>query len=202
MPIMTQVEVCNLALAALGRPTINLITETSAEAKACRQFYNHARRACLASSSWTFARRRVVGAQVEYTIDTQWQRAFTRPTDALSIVRVMMPTDPPRMGHEHRQFEVRSGLIFTNVPPPVVIDYVVDLEDESRFSPLFTEYFAAHLATLLSQNLVKNPQQARELRQIALRARSEAVTADAAQDVQLYVYDGNARTGDYTEARY
>lgn len=201
MPIGTQVEICNLALAALGRPTINLLTENTAEARACRQFYNHARRACLATSTWTFARRRTVGAASAYTLDRQWPHAFTRPVDAIAIVRVLLPDDPPRMGHEHRQFEVREGMVFTNLPPPVIIDYVSDLTDESRFSPLFVEYMAAHLATLLSQNLTRNPQQARELRQVALRARSEAVTADAAQDVQLYVYDENTTTADYSIER-
>jgi hypothetical protein len=197
----TQVEICNLALSLLGRPSINLLDENTAEARACRRLYRQARRACLATSSWTFARTRVSAAPLTVPPDTQWRYAYQRPTDAIAIVRLLLDGDPPHMGIAFRQFAVLGDTIRTNLPPPVLIDYVSDLTDESRFPPLFTEYMAMHLAAMLSMDLVKRPETLRELRQQELRARSEAITADAAQDVQFYAFDEDHQQPGYSLSR-
>lgn len=197
---MHDVDICNMALALVGKPPINVMSEASAEARQCRIHYPQARRALLQSSGWTFAKRRAPLAQLtDNDFPERWHFAYARPEDALSILRVYGPFAPLH-GGPRPEFEVRENRVYAN-HPEIKAEYIFDQTDAGRFSPLFVDALAAELAARLARPLTRSAQLSVSLGEDARRARSAAITADSAQDVQYYMYDENAPGEDYSEAR-
>lgn len=194
------VSICNLALSHLGKPPINALTERSAEAVACNTFYNQARQTLLQSSGWTFAKRREPLAETTPDFIDRWAKTYLRPGDALSILRVYPSGHAPYMGGPTPPFEVREGRVYCNVDL-AVCEYVFDQTDAGQFSPLFVDALSYWLAQLLSRPLTRSAKLTEEMRAEARNARSLAITADAAQEPQTYLFGDNAYTPDYTAAR-
>ena len=84
-------EICNLALSHLGngKPVNNYLTETSAEALACRAYFTFAVNATLKAFWWEFAKRFTQMGQVELPVgaDQLYGYAYRYPTDCLEIRR-------------------------------------------------------------------------------------------------------------------
>jgi len=199
--VTSPVDICNMALTLIGKPPINALSEARAEAVACRMVYDPMRRMLLQSSAWTFSLRRLALARLsDNGFSARWDYAYARPADALTILRVMHPELAPVAALMTPSFEVREQRIYTN-QPDAVCDYVFDLADASRFSPLFVEALAHRVAERLARNLTRSGRLAQEMDEAARMALSRAVTADAAQSPQTYLYGNNAHSPDYNDAR-
>src|SRR4051794_30649570 len=83
------VSICNLALSNVGKPSISDLNEGSAEAKACKQFYEHVRDTLLQAFPWRFAGKTQALAEVTNDKPNRWQFAYARPTDCLKFGRVV-----------------------------------------------------------------------------------------------------------------
>jgi len=83
-------EIANFAIAHLGisKPIGNLTTESSAEANACRQFYESARDESLRSFNWPFARRYVDLALIESDPTDEWAYSYRYPSDCMMIRKI------------------------------------------------------------------------------------------------------------------
>lgn len=196
----SEVFICNLALLHIGKPRINALSETRAEAAACREFYPHSRRMTLQLSGWTFAKRRVALAALENDFAERWAYTYARPTDALSILRII-PAQSPRFDVSRPPFEVRESHVYTNASP-AICEYVFDQTDPARFSPLFCEAVACQLASYLALNLLRSDRMHDKMVTKATKTLSLAITADAAQDAPTYINGESAGSVDYNEARY
>lgn len=197
----SDVFISNLALAHIGKPSINSLTEARAEAAACRRFYDHSRRKMLQLSAWTFAKKRVnLAAASDNDFDERWLYQYARPSEALSILRVIPPISP-RFSVARPPFEVRENSVYTNITP-AVCEFIFDQTDAARFSPLFCEALSYDLASYLANALLRSDKMRNMMRNETKEALSLAITADAAQDAPTYINGESADSPDYNEARY
>lgn len=86
----TETEISNLALSHLGigKEIQNLETEQSAEASACRRYFETNRQATLRDFDWPFARRRVTLGLIESNPNSEWGYSYRYPSDALRLMRI------------------------------------------------------------------------------------------------------------------
>ena len=180
----SEVDICNLALGHLGdNATVASINppEGSAQAEHCKRFYPIARDSLLEMHNWNFAMRRIALTQVEQNW-TEWQYAYTLPSDCLNPISVLppdayddyatrfVPTDTPYWSHNYspvtaagryvpQPFSIETtseGIhnLFTNVEN-AVLRYSAYVTDTTEFSPLFIVTLSWHLASMLAGPVIK-----------------------------------------------
>ena len=84
------VEICNLALSNEGKDNICSLTDASAQARACNQFYEITRDTLLHSYPWRWAGKTKVLAELANDRMGDWLHAYQRPPDCLKI-RWLLP---------------------------------------------------------------------------------------------------------------
>lgn len=100
MAALSEVDLCNAALAKVGAALISSLSDSSAEAIVCNQLYSKARDAALRSHPWNFARTWVALAQLQTAPialllkpnsegpgDVVYTTAYSLPGDCLRLFR-------------------------------------------------------------------------------------------------------------------
>lgn len=100
MPYQSDIDICNLALAALGVNPITSFADGTRQAQSCRMWYPRARDALLRSHPWNFARKQqplpisaIVPLQLAFAPDPWyqteiiWDLAYQLPTDCIRVYR-------------------------------------------------------------------------------------------------------------------
>lgn len=178
----TKVGICNQALKRLGAARIDDINEASAEAEACKIFYDEDRKAVLESHAWGFATKTATLSQLAAASDG-WDYAYQLPSDYVRVVGIM-PTNVATTSvaiNEKNQFTVRGNKFLTDIDAPLVLEYVYDLKDESLFSPQFVKCFAYHLASDLAMGVASLPNMQDQMYNLYERALADARSSDASQ---------------------
>lgn len=201
----SSVQIANLALSHAGsKGEIASLTESSREAKICRQHLDVARDEILRAHDWGFARRYLALAERSgETLAPGWLHAYGYPSDCLAARRILRPEQMASsdaaywsMDDERlRQRELDDGepyeiaaddaktgrLIYCNIEQPY-LRYTATVTTASVFDPLFVAAMALHLAALISPGLGGNEN------------RSTLLLNRAAQKVdQAKASDGNER---------
>lgn len=179
------VEICNLALSNLGATNIiSSITEASAEARYCRQFYGQSLRALLQHYPWTFAKTTAPLAPTSNAKSGKWGYCYVKPADCLKIRRILdpklddyVPTEAGGALGLHR-YELEGNLIYTNIEA-ASIEYTREEIDPTKFSPLFIDALSWGLAVRLAMPVTRDPKVRADAYQLALRMRDEAAAHDA-----------------------
>jgi hypothetical protein len=183
------VSICNLALSNLGKGNIATLTELSAEAKACNQFYETTRDTVLQSFHWSFAGKTASLAQVTNDKPGQWQYAYSKPSDCLSIrwIRLQYSADlssgldldtaSPELD---LPYEIEGETIYTNTEK-AMLRYTARLTDPTKFSPLFVVALSWNLSGWLAMPLTRDPKLRTDAFRIAQQMQDEAAAKDANQ---------------------
>lgn len=156
------VEICNLALSNLGKDNINAIDEASNEARACRQFYPITLRMMLQSHPWKFASRTVSLAEVDNDKLGAWAYAYALPGDKLTVRHIRRayvlddPSPQTRQQELLNLYEIEGERLYCNLSP-CLLHYVALIEDPEKFSSLFVDALAWHLAVRLAMPLTRDP---------------------------------------------
>ena len=151
------VEICNLALSWLAGNRILSLDDDSEEGRHCKANYDPSRRAVLEGREWTFAVKRIqLPALVEAPL-FGWTHKFLLPSDCLYSIGVYDPghgnrPEPPQIQHRVEQREVLAWIANVDVK------YIIDIIDTTRFSPLFDQTLAAHIAMNIAIPLTENVQ--------------------------------------------
>lgn len=179
------VSICNLALANVGKPSISSITEATAEARACNQFYEHVRDVMLQSYPWRFATKVEALAEITNARADSWGYAYQKPSDCLKILRVhdaylspYLPSDGALTVQGGYVYEVAEETIFTD-PTPAYLNYIFRLTDPTKFSPMFVEAFGWELAVRLAMPLTRDPKVRADAWNVAKMTTPQAQVADA-----------------------
>lgn len=146
----------------------NLATDQSAQASACRAFYDTVRSAVLRDFKWPFATNIVqLGLLTTNPFpnqngDSEWGYSYQYPSDAANIVRVM-----PGLQVGSRQARIPYRIyaapaqttgsasnpagrqILCNLQNAMV-EYVIDVQTEDLFSPDFVLAFSLRLAAYIA----------------------------------------------------
>jgi hypothetical protein len=183
------VSICNLALSNLGKENIATLTEASAQATACNQFYDITRDTLLQSFHWSFAGKTASLAQVTNDKPGQWAYAYSKPSDCLDIrwIRRQYSSDPaslcsPDDASEEFDlpYDIEGETIYTNTET-AMLRYTMRLTDPTKFSPLFVVALSWHLSVWLAMPMTRDPKIRRDAFQIAQQMQGEAAERDANQ---------------------
>lgn len=192
----SQVDICNLALANIGKPNISDINERSTEAKYCRQFYEHTRDTLLGQYPWRFARKTQALAQLSSNPRSNvWPYAYSRPNDLLKLITVCREIDLQRVpagdlsGYASLSniadtkaggvvYDTEGTVIYTELSPAFVV-YIWKITDPTRFPPLFVEAFSWALTARLAMPVTRDAKQRNDAITLAKTALETAKVEDA-----------------------
>ncbi|MGX1353368.1 hypothetical protein AB7M49_006989 [Bradyrhizobium elkanii] len=178
------ISICNLALTNLGKDNINALSEPTAEARACNQYYEHTRDVLLQGYPWRFAGKTASLAELTNDKLGTWRYAYKRPIDCLKvrwIRREYSVTDHCRQTLEEElsnPYEIEGETLYCNLSP-AFLRYTWRLVDPTKFSPLFVEALSWHLAVKLAMPLTRDPKVRADAFQLATRTQGAAEMADA-----------------------
>jgi len=178
------VSICNLALSNLAKENISALTEPTAEARACKQFFEFERDLMFQAYPWRFAGRTVSLAEIANDKPRAWGRAYQRPVDCLHV-RWLRPAystvDPVRQSHHEEvlnPFEIEGETIYCNLSPAFA-RITARLTDPSKLPPLVVDLLAWRLAARLAMPLTRDPKIRADAMKIAEQAKIDAQEADA-----------------------
>jgi hypothetical protein len=175
---MTEVDICNLALARCGvSTTIASLDEASKEAKLCKRFYAFCRDYVLEQAPWPFAVKvQALSPQAVSTLLPGWDYGYAWPTDALTMLEVVPAgavtestgyyTDccGPWMPQRSSPYAWRRALAAggnTHVVLSGLDDaygvYVARVTNTGAFSEMFASLVADRLAMELSTPMTVDP---------------------------------------------
>lgn len=155
----SEISICNLALSHLGDvATVASIDppEGSAQAEHCAIFYPQARDTLLEMHAWTFATRRVQGAELVASA-WAWRYAYALPQNCLKVLSVLPYNSLSDCISE--DYDVEAGadgerILLTDLQG-ATIRYIHRVEDPSKYSPLFVDALAWLLASHLAGPVIK-----------------------------------------------
>lgn len=178
------VSICNLALSNIGKDNISSLTEASAEARACNQFYEHARDTLLQVYPWRFAGVTQSLASVTNDKVGEWSHAYALPSDYLKA-RWIRPeysdTDAVTLTQQQEiqiPYDIEGDKLYCNMSP-AFLRYTRRITDPTKFTPLFVDALSWALTVRLAMPLTRDLKQRNDAYKLAQMARAEAEMADA-----------------------
>lgn len=146
-------DICNLALSHLGQSVeiADFENEKSAEARACRRFYEKALKTTLRDFAWPFAGAFATLQLVEEDPTTEWRYSYSIPNDCLQFRRILSGSrnDTRQSKVEYRRV---GDEIYTNAQSAVG-EYTVYVSDTSKFDEDFREALSFRIAFLIAPRI-------------------------------------------------
>jgi hypothetical protein len=194
----SNVEICNIALTALGANNITALTENTEEARKCNVLFDNLRDEMIESHLWNFAIRRTGQLALSAT-SPEWEYAnkFQLPVDCLRVLKTNFESailGPNRVND--RGWKVEEGFLVTD-ESDVKIQYIASVTDPNQQLRSFQMALAARLEAELAFSILQSATIAKakwELYQLKLR------TARAV-DAQEGVPD-DVMADEWTNSRY
>lgn len=149
---ISKIDVCNLALANLGQPSIQSWDDPNERARKCKLFYPVALAETLRAHPWKFAETVEPLAQVDVTL-AGWRYCYKYPVTAANVQTV-------RVGRECVPFQVTSlpqvGRVIVCDAPKAHCVYTRLEEDPSQWDDGFVRVMAWTLASDLALPLTQD----------------------------------------------
>lgn len=191
----TDVDICNDALAHLGRRTIETLVEATAEAQHCNRVYGKSRRAVLADSAWSFAHKQVALAEVTGETVEGWSYVYAWPSDCI-VPRTIYNASNASTGTSYDydtdryvqtgriEFKVvvnsdgNARLIVTN-QEDAILEYTANITATAIFSDQFIEALAYKIAAELAIPLTRSEDLHKNMIALYSRVLPQAQAVDA-----------------------
>ena len=136
----TSVEICNLALDYLNEDNITSLSEKTKQAKKCAQWYDVVRKSLLTNLNASFSIKRAHLAEVKNVIPVYgYNKVYGLPKDCLQVLNLGNPLD-------NELYQIEGGYFHCNREDNVLIRYIEDVKDVSKYDAEFIELFALALA--------------------------------------------------------
>jgi len=146
---MTDVQICNLALARLGDARITTLADATAQAQFCTLFYAQTVQELETDLDWQFCRK-LASVNADATAPTfGFAARFAIPADFLRALRINGVDASENFG----QWEILAGYIHTNLTGPIQLDYIASTTTTALFPAIFIELLTAKLAGNLAMPL-------------------------------------------------
>ena len=144
---MTDIQICNLALARLGDARIASLSDSTAQATYCSLFYAQTVEELQADFDWSFCRK-LSSLTATTAPASGYSSAFTLPSDFIRAVRLGGIDASENFG----QWEIVGTTIHTNLSSPV-LDYIAHITTTTSFPAIFVEALSMKLAAVLAMPL-------------------------------------------------
>lgn len=168
MPLSSTTEIANMAISLLGvgKSIANLDTENSAEARACRIFFENVRDSVLSDYPWGFCTKYATLALVETSPNIEWGFSYRYPSDALQMRRILsgIRNDNQDSRVPYRIAQDSSGLLLFTDQPNAQIEYTVLVEAVEFYPAKFVAALAYRLAASVASRLTTGDPYKREVR--------------------------------------
>lgn len=190
----TETEICNLALSHLGvgKEIANLETENSAEASACRRFYQPTVERVLTDFPWPFATRFATLALVEEDPTEEWDFSYRYPADCLKLRRILSGSrqDAPNGRVAYRLGSDASGRLVYTDQDDATVEYTFNPTDTTLFDVMFVEALAYALAVNIAPRITagdpfKLGERAAALYQLSLAQAQASALREQQDDIPL-----------------
>ena len=145
---MTDVQICNFALARLGDARITTLADATAQAQYCTLFYTQTVAELQAEFDWQFCRK-LVNLTSSTTPLGGYTYQYALPADYIRSFRLANIDESENFG----QWEILGSSLQTNFASPVTLDYIANITDPSKYPAIFTELLAVKLAGVLAMPL-------------------------------------------------
>lgn len=145
---MTDVQICNLALARLGDARISSLSDATAQAQYCTLFYAQTVKELQGDYNWQFCRKQVNLSNPTVPV-TGYSSKYALPQDFIRLVRLANIDVSENFG----QWEIISSDVHTGLPAPLALDYIANITDPTKFPTIFVELLSLKLAAVLSMPL-------------------------------------------------
>lgn len=173
---ISETSICNMALGRFGGKRINDISDASPQAQACRDFYYNTRDALLRSHTWSFATGRSSLSESSTTPSFGWGHKFILPTDFLRLNEIneenVLVKDLPTIS-----YSIEGQFLLTD-EESIDIIYTKQIDDPTKFDPMFAEAFVLALAVKLLPPLAEDKVAVRDMRQELSMVLSKARLVD------------------------
>jgi len=157
MGSLSKTDIANMAIRHLNvsKEIADFANEASQEAKACRRFYDPARRQVLRDFGWPFATSIVALNLVASQPNQEWRYSYRYPSDCLMFRRILSGrrNDSRQSRVPYRVAADSQGqLIFTD-QVSAQGEYTLDVTNEAFFDPSFAMALSFRLANLIAPSL-------------------------------------------------
>jgi hypothetical protein len=193
------VAIANLALDLIGSRFIASLDEGTKESKAITRNYDSCRQAVLRDYPWNFATDRIILDTPDATPPAfGYTYRFALP---LGFIRVHTVYDSSGCVLGPGTYTLESGWLFTD-HSVVWLRFVFDMDDTTRFDPLFDEALSAYLAWKIAYLVSASETRQKELYAAYVKLLSKAKFVDTVEepsrllDVDEWIQARNGR-GDF-----
>lgn len=177
----SQVDICDLSLSILGKPTIASLGDNSNAARVLNVEYDLVRRGLLMGpGTWRFSIERANLAQLTTApVSGPFTTMYALPSDCLRILQVgdMYPgldLSDYRLGPTDADYSLEGRNLLCDYGSPLSLVYVGDITDTTLFDPNFCLYFAGKLAWTACERLTGS-----DTKQAAAEKRMELAMTSA-----------------------
>jgi len=150
---VSAVEVCNLSLDLLRHSTLitSIDTPETEEESLGARWYDATRRSVLRMFPWNFARKRATISLNATAPEFGYSDAYDLPNDFLNVIFV--GEDP--VNDLITDFLIEGDQLLTDNSAAASLDlcYVYDIEDVTKFDPIFLMLLVAELAVVFGNSL-------------------------------------------------
>ena len=164
----SQVDICNLALTAIGHKTIVNIDEANEAARKCKVYYQQAVDATLRAYNWNCAMARATLAQDSSTPTWGYSYQYPLPNDCLRVLQ---------LERLDLKFKVEGRKLLTNESSANIL-YIKRI-GAGEMDPLLVDAVAARLAAELAYALSNNRSLAELMLKVYEQKKAEAGCIDA-----------------------
>lgn len=172
---MSKVDLCNKALSLIGNKTItNIETPTTTEEKICKLWYDQILKQALINAGPNFARTRAVIPMSNYISPFGFTNSFKIPNDCLKVLGI------GEVGNIRAKYSVEGDYILTNEnnDNSLQIRYIKFIEDDTKFSSGFIDYFIHFLASNICYQINKDGSLKQELEKMTDKKLLNCRTAE------------------------
>ena len=183
---LTDVDICNDAIARVGGKLIQSIeSPTTLTENYCATMYPKNRRIVLRSAVWNFARTtKEIAKSSEQA--KGYAGVYPLPNDFLRLLGVI---GMDLMGYDTDRYRLSDNKLYLVDcgTPSIELEYIRDVEDATRFDPLFTEALSLRLAYNLQYALSGKNTTAQRLYEEYQLALAEAKSIDGQEQKPIRV---------------
>lgn len=186
--LASRIGIWNAALDLLHEQPLVSVDDTRPAALWLSRNYDQQRDYLLERINWKFAVTRAALAADAAAPAFDWTYRYQLPADCLKLFQPT--TDGAWMG-KPIQYEVESGFILTDAPPPLRIRYMRRVTGEGEFSNGFCEVLALRLAMKMAHWMTGKATMTQTLAEMLKVSISEVRQAEAFQMVGGVYYDSD-----------